>query len=231
MTISVAALRPLTRIDVFGLGRFGVLLLAGAAPVSAIPLFVLDWVPLKDSALFGVLPLAVITTALLIRRSPQAAWAARGLVAGLVAVFAYDAVRMPLVWTNVWPDFIPRLGGWVTGEGGRDPFVGYAWRWIGDGGGIGIAFFVFCGLVLSIRPALISARPVLLAIGYGVFVWTGLMATVLIPARGEELLFRVTPATLALSLVGHLVYGSVLGLFLRGYIRADRRYRPLAPTP
>src|SRR5690242_13653837 len=119
MTTSAVALRPLTRVDITGLGRVGVLMLAGAAPVSAIPLFVLGWVNLKDAALFGVLPLALIATALLIRRSPQAVWAGRGLVAGVVAVFAYDAVRMPLVWTNVWPDFIPRLGGWVTGEGGR----------------------------------------------------------------------------------------------------------------
>jgi hypothetical protein len=200
-------------------------MLAGAAPVSAIPVFVLGWVSLTNAALFGVVPLAVTATALLIRRSPQAVWAARGLVAGIAAVFAYDAVRMPLVWTNVWPDFIPRLGGWVTGEGGRNATVGYAWRWIGDGGGIGLAFFVFCGLLLTIRPALVTGRPLLLAVGYGVFVWTGLMATVVLPARGEELLFSITPASVALSLLGHLVYGSVLGLFLRHHVR-PLRHRP-----
>ena len=194
-------------------------MLAGAAPVSAIPLFVLGWVRLEDAALFGVIPLAVIAIALLVRRSPQATWAARGWVAGVLAVFAYDAVRMPLVWTHVWPDFIPRLGGWVTGDGGKDAVVGYAWRWIGDGGGIGLAFFVFIGLVLSIRPRLVTARPVLISVGYGVFVWTGLMATVILPARGEALLFAITPASVALSLLGHLVYGSVLGLCLRAVIR------------
>jgi hypothetical protein len=220
MTVSLVAPRPLTRVDVFGLGRAAVLLLAGAAPVSAIPLFVLGWVPLADSALFGVLPLAVVATALLVRRSPEAGWAWEGLIAGLVAVFAYDAVRMPLVWMNVWPDFIPRLGGWVTGQGGHDALVGYTWRWIGDGGGIGIAFFVFCGLLLRVRPSVVTARPVLLAVAYGVFIWGGLMATVLLPARGQQLLFHVTPASFALSLVGHLVYGTTLGLFLRRQVRA-----------
>ena len=217
--MSTVAVRPLVRCDVAGLGRVAVLMLAGAAPVSSIPLFVLGWVSLEDGALFGVVPLAVIATALLIRRSPQASWAARGLIAGIFAVFAYDAVRLPLVWTNIWPDFIPRLGGWVTGAGGRNATVGYAWRWIGDGGGIGLAFFVFCGLLLTIRPALVTDRPVLLSVGYGIFVWAGLMASVALPAHGEQLLFRLTPASVALSLLGHLVYGSVLGLFLRHNVR------------
>jgi hypothetical protein len=230
MVISATALRPLTHVDVFAHGRAAVLLLSGAAPVSAIPLFVMGWVRLDDAALFGVLPLAVIALALLIRRSPEATWAARGLIAGIVAVLAYDAVRMPLVWLDVWPDFIPRLGGWVTGEGGTDAVVGYGWRWIGDGGGIGLAFFVFCGVLLAIRPALVTTRPVLLAVGYGVVVWAGLIATVLIPSRGEMLLFRITPATLVLSLVGHLVYGTVLGLFLRTHVRpATYRDRIAAP--
>jgi hypothetical protein len=220
MTSLALTSRPLARIDVPALARTSTLLLAGAAPVSAIPLFVLTWLPLHDAAVFLVLPLALTAAALLVRRSPEARWAARGLVAGIVAVFAYDAVRMPLVWTHVWPDFIPRLGGWITGAGGTDTVVGYTWRWIGDGGGIGLAFFVFCGLLLSIRPTLVTTRPVLLAVGYGVFVWAGLMATVILPARGEALLFSITPATVALSLLGHLVYGAVLGLFLRHHLRA-----------
>jgi hypothetical protein len=219
MATSTIVLRPRVRVDEAALGRVAVLMLAGAAPVSAIPLFVLGWLRLKDSALFGVVPLALITTALMIRRSPQAAWAARGLTAGICAVFAYDAVRMPLVWTNIWPDFIPRLGGWVTGDGGKNATVGYAWRWIGDGGGIGLAFFVFCGLLLTIQPALVTTRPALLGLGYGIFVWTGLMATVMLPARGEELLFSITPASVCLSLLGHVVYGSTLGLFLRHHLR------------
>jgi hypothetical protein len=199
--------------------RAAVLLLAGAAPVSAIPLYVLGWLPMTDAALFGVIPLALIAAVLMVRRSPQAGWAARGVLAGLVAVLAYDAVRMPLVWTGVWPDFIPRLGGWITGSTSSDAFVGYTWRYLGDGAGIGLSFFVVCGVMLSVRPALVTARPVRLGVGYGVLVWTGLLATVVLPARGEELLFRLTPASFMLSLLGHVVYGATLGLFLRGHLR------------
>lgn len=202
--------------------RVGLLLLSGAMPVTAIPLYVLGWLPMRDAALFLVAPLAVAAAVLMFRRSPEAVWAARGFAAGLVAVTAYDGVRMPLVWLNIWPDFIPRVGGWVTGHGGHNAAVGYAWRYLGDGGGIGLAFFVFCGVALAVRPALVMARPVALAIGYGVFIWSGLLATVAIPARGETLLFRLTPVSFLLSLLGHLIYGTVLGLFLRHHVRPSR---------
>jgi hypothetical protein len=195
-------------------------MLAGAAPVSAIPVFVLGWVSLVHEALFWVVPMALVAAALMVRGSAEGRWALRGFVAGLLAVFAYDAVRMPLVWSGIWPDFIPRLGGWIVGSGGTDTAVGYTWRWIGDGGGIGLSYFVFCALALSIRPAFVTARPVLLSIGYGIFIWSGLMATVGLTGQGEKLLFALTPASLALSLLGHLVYGAVLGLCLRRHLRA-----------
>jgi hypothetical protein len=101
-----------------------------------------------------VIPLALATAGLIWHRSPEAVWAARGVAAGLVAVAAYDAVRMPLVWSNIWPDFIPTLGCWITG------------------------------------------------------------------AQNGEMLFRLTPASFSLSLLGHLIYGSVLGVFLSRIVRA-----------
>ena len=41
-------------------------------------------------------------------------------------------------------DFIPVMGSWVTGEPDTagSAAVGYVWRYIGDGGGLGVAFFV-----------------------------------------------------------------------------------------
>ncbi|MGN6475267.1 MAG: hypothetical protein ACTHK4_16680, partial [Mycobacteriales bacterium] len=84
--------------------------------------------------------------------------------------------------------------------------------------GIGLAYFAFCAVALKFKPEFIKARPVALSIGYGVFVWSGLLATVALPAHGEALLFKITPASLALSLLGHLIYGSVLGLYLRRHL-------------
>jgi hypothetical protein len=202
--------------------RTALFMLAGALPVSSIVLFVLGWLPMWAAASFLVLPFAVVTVVLIAAGSPEAVWAGRGIMAGLAAVFCYDAVRMPLVWLNVWPDFIPRIGGWVVGTDRSNVVVGYAWRYVGDGAGIGMAYFVFCGVLLTVFPRVIAARPVAISIGYGVFVWSGLLATVVLPARGEQLLFRLTPASFALSLLGHLIYGGVLGLILRRYV-ADHR--------
>jgi hypothetical protein len=198
------------------------LVLAGAMPVSAIPIFVLDWLPMNDSAPFIVAPLALVAISFMLRRTAEGIWAARGAVAGLAAVLAYDTLRLPLVWTDIWPDFIPRLGGWVSGQRGSNTVVGYLWRYFGDGAGIGLAYFVFCGLALAIRPQLIVKRPVLASVGYGVLVWAGLMATVALPARGEQLLFHLTPSTVSLSLTGHLIYGAVLGLFLRHHLSRSK---------
>jgi hypothetical protein len=190
------------------------LIAAGAMPVLSIPLAVTGAAPMTTLALYLVIPLSLLTVALIVRGSTESAWAAKGLVAGLVAVTAYDAVRIPMVLTGIWPDFIPQLGGWVLGTEQENLFIGYLWRFFGDGGGIGMAFFVFCGMVASVRPSWITTRPVLLSIGYGIFIWSGLCATVLLPLNGSKTLFVMSPLNFCLSLLGHLIYGAVLGLFL-----------------
>src|SRR5262249_16433508 len=118
------------------------------------------------------------------------------------------------------PDFIPRLGGWILGTDSSNAVVGYAWRYFGDGAGIALAFFVACGVLETVRPALVRRHPVTLAVGYGVFVWSGLVGTIAFSTRGASMLFALPPASLALSLLGHLIYGGVLGLRLRHATRA-----------
>lgn len=211
--------RPASTLPGVGIARAGLFLLAGAAPVSAIAVHVAGWVPMRDSAMFAVAPLVLLAAVLLAQRSFEARWALQGAIAGLVAVLAYDAVRMPLVWLDIWPDFIPRMGGWITGAHGGDVGAGYAWRYLGDGAGIGLAYFAFCAVLLrSPWRALVRSCPIALSVFYGVFVWTGLIVTVALPPHGQTLLFKLTPTSFGLSLLGHLIYGSVLGLFLRRHV-------------
>ena len=191
-----------------------ILLVAGAMPVLSIPLAVMGVISMTEEALFLVIPLAILTMVLMAHGSPESVWALKGLIAGLVAVSAYDAMRIPMIIAGVWPDFIPHLGGWVLGIDRGDLFIGYLWRYLGDGGGIGMAFFVFCRLVAAVRPSLITAQPMLLSIGYGIFIWFGLCATVVVIPNGSNMLFAMSPVNFTLSLVGHLIYGAVLGLFL-----------------
>ena len=202
--------------------RAKLLFLAGTMPVLSVALYVFGVLPMTDAAMFAVIPLTLISTALILRRSPEARWALRGIGAGLVAVAAYDSVRLPMVFAHIWPDFIPRMGGWILGSSHPSILVGYTWRLLGDGGGIGMAFFVFCGVVCTIRPKFVTGAPMLLSIGYGIFVWTGLLVTVVVAPHGQQLLFRLSPTSFGLSLLGHLIYGSVLGLYLRRAVARDQ---------
>ncbi len=210
---------------------------AGTLPVLAIPLFVFGAIPMTESSRYLVFPLSVAALFIMLNRSPEAAWARHGFVAGLLAVAAYDGIRIPMVVTGIWPDFIPRLGSWILGDDSPNVLVGYLWRYLGDGGGIGLAFFTVCGLISRTNvvvggvPAtfILHRRPVQLSVMYGVFIWSGLVATVGLSDRGSDLLFALTPTSLGLSLLGHLVYGAVLGVFLRRVVR-PRAIRAAAPV-
>jgi hypothetical protein len=69
-----------------------------------------------------------------------------------------------------------------------------------------------------------SGRPrkiVFAAVGFAVFpVWTGLIATAVVAHRGRHMLFELTPATVGITFVGHVIFGLVLGAI---FVRARRR--------
>jgi len=69
---------------------------------------------------------------------------------------------------------------------------------------MGLAFVVGYHVI---RPRL---NPWGLGIGYGVAIWSCLLLTLFL-APQEVALFELTPLTLTLSLIGHVVYGGVLG--------------------
>lgn len=132
--------------------------------------------------------------------------AGTGLLIGIFAVLLYDCTRIPFILGNVWGDFIPQIATHLLP--GNDPnwVIGYLWRYLGNGGGMGLAFIVGYGLT---RPEMNRWG---LGIGYGLVIWGCLLATLgLMPADADSL-FRVTPLTLGLSFLGHVVYG--LGLAL-----------------
>ena len=76
---------------------------------------------------------------------------------------------------------------------------GYLWRYLGNGGGVAIAF---TGLGLrGVRAGMI----------FGGLVCGGLLATLAIAPLGQQLLFPLTPTTVVMATVGHLIYGAILG--------------------
>jgi hypothetical protein len=201
------------------LARLTVFVAAGALPVLSISLHVLGVTPM-DRSVELVIPAVLLAAVLCLRRVPEAGPSLQGAVAGIVGVAAYDGVRLPFVIAGVWPDFIPSMGAWIYGGRGSNVVLGYTWRVLGDGGGIAVVFALGC--------ALLGWRRHLVAIGvcYGVLIWGCLIGTILLSPRGAELLFPVTTLNLAASLVGHLVYGSVVGWTYGALVRRAGAYAP-----
>ena len=186
-------------------------LAVASIPVLAISAHVFWSVSLLTVAVAGLLPLIAVLAALVMTRphfSDRLILA--GFIWGLVACAGYDAFRLPTIYAaHWWRDFFGSVGGWATGT--HSSFlVGYLWRYVGDGGGIAVAFFA---LAATLGAASWSKRTIIAAaVAYGVFpVWTGLILTDLLAPGGREL-FPLTLTTLTLCLVGHLIYGAILGL-------------------
>jgi hypothetical protein len=199
-----------------GLLRIGLHLLLAALPLLAISAHVFGVVRMQDSAPILVIPLATAVVALTVL-APQAEdrLIAQGLLWGILGCAVYDGFRLLTVhgfgW---WADFIPTMGTWITGNPNdlaAGAVVGYLWRYIGDGGGIGITFFAGAsalGLHRRSRRVVVTAAVVFAVVP----VWAGLIATVAIATRGQTMMFPLTPTTLSLSLIGHLIFGAVMGL-------------------
>ncbi len=160
----------------------------------------------------------------------------RGLIAGMVACIVYDGARLFAVHVlGLMGDFIPVMGSWVTGEPDTagSAAVGYVWRYIGDGGGLGVAFFVVAFALGIDRWS--NVRAVLAAVAFAVFpTWAGLIATVALAPHGQEMMFPLNTATISITLIGHLIFGFVLGLaFLkapRGGAHRDWPWTPILET-
>ena len=194
-------------------------LLIGAVPVLAISADVFGWVSLQSVAIAVMLPLiAMLAVLVKYRPDPSDRLILSGFLWGIIACAGYDAFRLPTIYgAHLWSDFFGAVGGWATGTE-SNYLVGYLWRYVGDGGGIAVAFFA---LAATLGASAWPRRTVVaLAIGYAVFpVWTGLVLTDFLAPSGREL-FPLTATTLVLSLCGHLIYGAVLGF---GYSLSRRQ--------
>ena len=204
-------------------GRLGLHLLLAALPLLAISAQVFGLVNMNISAGLLVLPLTAVMVAVsLLRPLSSDRIVVAGMAWGLLATVVYDGFRLDTVYLmGWWGDFIPKMGTWLINT---DPsnlaegaIAGYLWRYLGDGGGIGVVFFVAAAAVglRRLGPRVTVAA----AVGFAVFpVWAGLIATVALSTRGQSMMFPLTPTTIGLSLIGHLIFGLVLGL---GAVRCE----------
>jgi hypothetical protein len=207
------------------LARLNVHLAVASVPVLAISAHVFWLVSLRTVALFVLLPL-VTAIAIFVRARPDRSDRVilAGFLWGLLACAGYDALRLPTVYVaHWWTDFFPAVGGWAVG-GDSNVVVGYLWRYVGDGGGIAVAFFV---LAATLGAGAWPLRRIMgLALAYAICpVWAGLVLTDVLAPGGRQL-FSLSFTSIVLALAGHLVYGAVLGL---GFWKS-RRLEPLWPV-
>ena len=200
----------------------------GFAPVTALAAALCGDAELQTTVAVLVLPCVAALAELMWLKPNYRTIALSGFIFGLIAVTLYDLFRLPFILSGVWPDFIPRIGTWLINDGNPHPIVGYLYRYIGDGGGLGMGF-------VALYPFLkrVSKNSVIVGLVYGVAIWCGLIATLLIAPNGQTDLFRITPLSLTLSLSGHLVYGGVLGILIgnarvRALARVETDLRPEA---
>jgi len=202
--------------------RFCLYLVLASTPLLTISAEVFGVVSLRTVRSLFLLPLLGILAVLEVfkpDRIDRTAFA--GFTWGLVACAGYDAFRLPSVYVfHLWGDFFGRIGGWATGTN-SDYLAGYLWRYLGDGAGIGVVVFILAAALGAASWP--SRRVVGLTVAFAVCpVWAGLVLTDGLAPAGRAL-FPLNATTLALSLAGHLVYGTVLGY---GLWMSQRRTGP-----
>lgn len=201
--------------------RIGLVLLLASMPILAISAEVFGLVAQSTVTLVTITLVAVLATLIAFAPHRIDMIVGRGLIAGMVACIVYDGARLFAVHVlGLMGDFIPVMGSFVTGEPDTagSAAVGYVYRYLGDAGGLGVAFFVVAYAIGIDRWKDVYA--VLAAIAFGVFpTWAGLMATVALSPHGEERMFPLNTATVIITLLGHVIFGLFLGL---AFLKAPR---------
>lgn len=200
--------------------RFGAFYFAaGMAPISALCLTIFGLWTLPIGTLLMVAPAIILSIALGITHPAFGKLAFKGFCLGLVAVSLYDCFRYSCVLAGMMGDFIPNIGGWLTGRGQPDWVLGYLWRYIGNGGGMGMAFLTLYSFVVPVserRESSLNAEwfsSLRMGILFGVSIWFCLMVTLLVSPQGQLMMFKLTQTSFWVSLIGHVIFGAVLGGF------------------
>jgi hypothetical protein len=174
----------------------------GFLPIFCLSLALQGLVPLHFLAAFVIIP-ATAGAIVLGRLEPAfGRLALAGLLSGIVAVAMYDLVRGSFVLTGLMKDPIPNIGRMALADAAASPLWGYAWRFVWNGGAMGIAFSM-----LPFRGVRAGAK-------FGLFVCACLFFTLAASQVAQQRFFTLNAANAAIAVAGHLVYGAVLGWML-----------------
>ncbi len=180
----------------------------GFSPIASLSLSAFGLIPLNYSGPLIVLPAILLIVFLSRKYSYMRKFILEGLIIGIISVLIYDSFRLTFVFLGYMDDFIPKVGNYLLNTTNVHWTVGYTWRYIGNGGGMGMAF---CMLV-PIFPAKWKSNLRITGVIYGLTIFTCLLATIYLSSAGRTYLFNPDLFKGGIVLAGHIIYGWMLGL-------------------
>lgn len=192
----------------------GLFLLAGILPVTCIALHCAEIITLENALWFLIMPAFLLAFASGTINRKLLRLAFRGWIAGIIAVTLYDLSRIPFILAG-WADFIPHISSWLTGSNDHSYLIGYGWRYAGNGGGLGIVFFLLADH-FGWKKYIVGN-----GVTFGLLVFASLVALLLIFPNAQSMMFRITPLSFFGGMTGHIIYGYVLGkMFYRRHSKS-----------
>lgn len=181
----------------------------GLVPIGCLCLALFGLLPLATGTVWLVSPALALACLFGLSHSRLGRRALRGLIGGILATALYDCVRFPLILAGVWGDFIPTIGRMLFNDPSASPLWGYAWRYLLNGGAMGITF------ALAPWPRSKSAfRAIAAGLIYGLSICGGLFVTLWLAPGAQALLFKLTWPTALAAIIGHALYGIALAWYV-----------------
>lgn len=194
--------------------KVGFFALAGLLPVTSIAFHCSGILSLSDSFCFLILPAVIIVLVVGIFDRKLMKLTARGWISGVIAVLLYDLSRVPFILAG-WADFIPHISTWLSDSNENSFAIGYAWRYIGNGGGLGIVFFLTADYFNWKKYAVSSG------VTFGLLIFSGLVALLVAFPDAQDQMFEITPVSFFGGLTGHIVYGWAIGKLYRLFLKRN----------
>lgn len=180
-------------------------------PVTSIALHCSGILSLYNSLCFLIIPAFISLLVAGISDRKLLKLAGRGWISGVAAVLLYDLSRLPFILAG-WADFIPHISSWLSDSNEHSFVIGYAWRYIGNGGGLGIVFFLAADYFNWKKYAVSSG------VTFGLLIFSGLVALLVAFPDAQDLMFEITPVSFFGGLTGHIVYGWAIGKLYRLFL-------------
>lgn len=192
-----------------------IFMVLGPAAILGLTVAYAELVPLRIMFAIYVLPAYLAMIVLGIIYPEYGKRALVGATAGILATILYDVVRMMIVVSLGLPDPIPHIGALWLGQAGFGDnmwWVGYLWRFFGNGAGMGVVYAMLPRFMYDFKGGWI----------YGEIIGLGMFASMFFFPAVQLHLFPLNSIVFVNGILGHWAYGMALGyIFERARVVRD----------